>query len=185
MFRKTTLFSILLASSLFAAAQQKYYTKTGYIRFFSSASLEDIEAKNRSVTAVLDSKSGSLQFSVLMKSFEFEKSLMQQHFNEDYVQSDKYPKAVFKGTITNNSSVNYSKPGTYKAIVTGKLTMHGVTRTVSAPGTVTVDAKGIKTASTFNIKLSDYGITIPSPVKSKISNTIRIDVDARMDPLKS
>src|SRR5579875_3511177 len=104
MFKKifiTSLALFIMASVSFA--QGRYFTKTGKITFISKAPLEDDEAVNKTVTAVLDSKSGAIQFAVLMKGFEFEKALMQQHFNEDYVESDKYPKSEFKGRITNNS----------------------------------------------------------------------------------
>ena len=92
-----------------AVAQDKYFTKTGKISFYSKATLENIEAHNRSVTAVLDSKTGNVQFSVSIKGFEFEKALMQEHFNENYMESTTYPKAKFKGKIDNISSVNFKK----------------------------------------------------------------------------
>ena len=101
--------AILLSSSLFA--QDKYFTKTGKISFFSKAIIENIEAHNRSVTCVLDTKTGNLQFSVPIKGFEFEKALMQEHFNENYAESDKFPKSTFKGTITDISTVNLQKDG--------------------------------------------------------------------------
>src|SRR5687768_16802327 len=88
-------------------AQDKFFTKSAKISFFSSASLEDIEAHNRSTQAVLDTKTGDIQFSLLMKGFEFRKALMQEHFNENFVESDKYPKAEFKGQVVNNSEINY------------------------------------------------------------------------------
>src|SRR5688500_10487294 len=84
------------------SAQDRYFTKTGKITFVSKAPVEDIESQNKTVTAVLDAKSGALQFSVQMKSFEFDKALMQQHFNENYLETDKYPKAEFKGVVANN-----------------------------------------------------------------------------------
>jgi polyisoprenoid-binding protein YceI len=95
--------------------------------------LEDIEAKNKTVTAVLDTKSGALQFSVQMKGFEFEKALMQQHFNENYVESDKYPKAEFRGVLSNNAAVNYGKDGSYPVTVKGKFTLHNITKDVVVP----------------------------------------------------
>src|SRR5437868_2935959 len=91
-----------VASATVSFAQSKYYTKNGKIEFYSKATLEDIDAKNKTVAAILDSQTGAMQFSVLMKGFEFQKALMQEHFNENYVESDKYPKGEFKGTITNN-----------------------------------------------------------------------------------
>jgi len=166
-------------------AQDRYFTKTGKIEFYSKAALEDIEAKNKTVTAVLDSKTGALQFSVQMKSFEFEKALMQQHFNENYVESDKFPKAEFKGTLTNNAAVNYKKNGTYPVTVKGKMTLHGVTKDVEAPGTIKVDGGKLEGKSTFNLQLSDYKISIPSVVKEKVSNNIKIVVETKLEPLKA
>lgn len=174
---------VLLATA--ADAQDRYFTKTGKIEFTSKAPLEDIEAKNKTVTAVLDKKTGALQFSLQMKGFEFEKALMQEHFNENYVESSKYPKAEFKGNVVNNSAVNYSKDGTYNVNVKGKLTLHGVTKDVEAPGTIKVNGGKIDATSTFNIQLSDYNISIPSVVKDKISNNIKITVDTKLEPLKS
>ncbi len=180
---------VILAGILFAAtivnAQDRYFTKTGKVDFFSKASLEDIQAKNNTVTAVLDTKSGAMQFSVPMKGFEFEKKLMQEHFNENYVESDKYPKAEFKGTVASNTAVNYAKEGTYNVTVKGKLTMHGVTKDVEAPGTVKVAAGKINAASTFSIQLSDYKISIPAVVKDKVSNAIKINVSTQLEPFKS
>src|SRR4051794_23049574 len=154
----------LMLCAAVSYSQDKFYTKTGRIDFFSKASLEDIEANNKTVTAVLDSKSGALQFAVQMKGFEFEKKLMQEHFNENYVESDKFPKAEFRGTISNNSEINYTKDGTYTARVKGKLTIHGVTKDVETTGTVKVDGGKLDTKSTFDVKLSDYDIKIPSVV---------------------
>lgn len=174
----------LVMASTASFAQDKYFTKTGKINFFSKAPMEDIEAKNKTVTAVIDSKSGAIQFAVQMKGFEFEKQLMQQHFNENYVESDKFPKAEFKGTITNNSDINYSKDGTYNAKVKGKLTIHGVTNNVETTGTIKVNGAKLAAYSTFNVLLSDYDIKIPSVVKDKISNSIKITVDCKLEPLK-
>src|SRR6187549_3217625 len=107
--------AILVVLSSVSFAQDKFYTKTGKVSFLSKAPLEEIEGKNKTVTAVIDSKTGGIQFQIQMKGFEFEKQLMQNHFNENYVESDKYPKSEFKGTITNNSAINYKKDGTYTA----------------------------------------------------------------------
>lgn len=186
MFKKNLLaLAAIVLVAVSTNAQDRYFTKTGKIDFFSKAPLEDIEAKNKTVTAVVDTKTGALQFSVQMKGFEFEKALMQEHFNENYVESNKYPKADFKGTVANNSAVNYTKDGTYNVTVKGKLTLHGVTKDVEAPGTIKVNGGKIEAASTFNIQLSDYNISIPSVVKDKISNSIKITVDTKLEPLKS
>ncbi|MER3463849.1 MAG: YceI family protein [Chitinophagaceae bacterium] len=174
----------LISISTLSFSQDKYFTKTGKITFTSKAPLEDIEAKNKTAAAIIDTKTGAIQFSVLMKGFEFEKALMQEHFNENYVESDKYPKAEFKGTVTNNSTIDYKKDGTYPAIVKGQLTIHGVTKPVQAPGTIKVSNGTVEASSTFNIRLSDYNIAIPAVVKDKISNNVKVVVDIKMDPYK-
>lgn len=174
--------SFMLVSIL--SAQDKYYTKVGKINFKSKATLENIEALNKSVTAVLDTKTGNLQFAVLMKGFEFEKALMQEHFNENYVESHKYPKAEFKGAVTNNGEVNYSKDGTYKAKVKGQLTIHGETKDVETDGTIQVKGGKILADAVFGVALADYKIEIPKLVKDNIAKIVTIEVDCTLDPLK-
>ncbi len=137
---------------------QKYKTTTGSIGFYSKATLEDIEAKNNQVTGLLDASNGNLAYIVVIKSFEFDKSLMQTHFNDNYMQSETYPKSTFDGKITNNSSVKYGTNGTYDVQVSGKLTIHGVAKEVTASGTVAVNGSTITLKSSFKIKLEDYGI---------------------------
>jgi polyisoprenoid-binding protein YceI len=100
------------------------------------------------------------------------------------VESDKFPKAEFKGTVTNNSQIDYSKQGTYTAKVNGKLTIHGVTKDINTTGTIKVDSDKINATSAFNILLSDYKIKIPGIVKDKVSNNIRITIDTELEPLK-
>ncbi len=182
--KATIIFSGLffLLSSM-AGAQGKFYTKTGKISFFSSTSLEDIQATNKSVSTVLDSKTGDLQFSVLMKGFEFKKALMQEHFNEKFVESDKYPKAEFRGQVTNNSEINYSTNGTYPARVKGKLTIHGETKDVETSGTVTVKDGKITLSSSFNVVVADYKITIPKFYRDNIAKTIKVTVDCTLSAL--
>jgi hypothetical protein len=170
--------------TFFAQAQDKYFTKSGKINFYSVAPLEDIEAKHKSAVAVLDTKTGTLQFSALIKGFEFENEEMQQHFNEDYLESDKYPKSEFKGNLMNNAAVNYQKPGTYPVQVKGTLTIHGITKEVQTPGTIKVDGDGLKAVATFNVQVADYNIKIPSLVKDKIAKSVKITIDTKLDPLK-
>jgi polyisoprenoid-binding protein YceI len=174
--------SLMVVSVL--SAQEKYFTKTGKINFKSKATLENIEALNKSVTAVLDTKTGNLQFAVLMKGFEFEKALMQEHFNENYVESHKYPKAEFKGAIANNGEINYTKDGTYKAKVKGQLTIHGETKEVETDGTIQVKGGKLMTDAVFGVALADYKIEIPKIVKDNIAKIVSIEVDCTLDPLK-
>jgi hypothetical protein len=163
-------------------AQGKFITKTGKIHFFSTAALEDINATNKSVIGLLDTQTGDLQFAALIKGFEFKKALMQEHFNKNYMESDKYPKADFKGLITNNSAVNYTTNGTYNVTVKGKLTMHGVTKDVDIPGTITVKDGKLTTSSTFNVAVADYNITIPKLYKDNIAKSIKVTVECTLDP---
>ena len=174
---------VCLTSVLLLQAQDKFYTKSGKIEFHSRASLEDIDARNKTVSALIDSKTGTVQFSVLMKSFEFEKALMQEHFNSDYAESDKYPKAEFKGTITNNTSIDYSKDGSYAAKVKGQLTLHGVTRNLETMGMVKVEGGKLDITGSFPLMLADYNIKIQSVVKNKIAKTIDVVVDCKMERL--
>ncbi|MBD0332648.1 MAG: YceI family protein [Chitinophagaceae bacterium] len=174
----------LILITTLAYTQGKYFTKAGKIEFYSKAPLEDIEAKNKTAAVILDARSGAVQFSVLMKGFEFDKALMQEHFNENYVESDKYPKSEFKGQIVNNSEINYNKSGTYTAKVKGKLSIHGQTRDIETSGNIKVDGDKLEAHSRFNILLSDYNIKIPKVVKDNISKDVKIIVDCKLEPLK-
>lgn len=181
-----TIIAIALSASLFAftvkAQTAKYFTREANVTFFSDAPLEKISGVNNQAVSMLDISTGAMEFAVLMKAFEFEKALLQEHFNENYVESDKFPKANFKGTITNNADVKYTVDGEYPVTVTGKLTMHGVTKDVTAKGKITVKGGQVSATSTFNVLISDYNIAIPSVVKDKINNNVKIDVVANYKP---
>lgn len=184
LFRLFSLSLMALLVHISVSAQTgKYFTKTGRVTFSSKAPLETIQATNKSAVCVLDSKTGGLSFSVLMKGFEFEKALMQEHFNENYAESDKYPKSDFKGSITNNSAINYAADGVYPATVKGKLTLHGKANEIEATGKLTVKSGKITLSSEFQIKLSDYNITIPKVVKDNISQSVKIMVNCALEPL--
>src|SRR5688572_22198705 len=145
---------ILLMTGIFASAQDKFFTKNGRISFISKGNIETIEANHKSVTCVLDSKTGNIQFSVLMRGFEFHKAAMQEHFNEDYVESDKYPRSEFRGQVSNNSAIDYTKDGVYDAKVKGKLTIHGVTRDIEADGKISVKGGKPQANATLAILVS-------------------------------
>jgi polyisoprenoid-binding protein YceI len=172
--------SLLIAILLLAttAFSQRYMTRTGKVTFFSSTPVENIEAINNEAACAIDGTSGDVAFQVPIKSFKFEKALMQEHFNENYMESDKYPKAEFKGKIANLSAVNFSRDGQYNVTATGKMTIHGVTRDVSAPGTITVKDGNITASSKFSIRPADYGIKIPGVVANKVSSNIEVTVNS-------
>lgn len=174
---------VLLATVLHLYAQELQLTRNGQISFFSSTPVEDIKAINNEVSSILNTKSGSLQFVVLIKGFQFRKAAMQDHFNEkEYLNSDKFPKAEFKGTITDVSKVNFKKDGTYPVTAEGTLTLHGVSNKIKIPGTVSIKAGKVSTASKFSIKLSDYNVTVPAIVSSKIAESVEITVNCNYEP---
>ena len=177
---KSIFLSLLLLTALSAGAQ-KYITKTGYIKFYSASPLEKIEAHNRQVNSVLDLATGGFVFKVLMKSFEFEKALMQEHFTENYVESDKYPTATFVGKVVNIKDVNALKDGIYDVNVEGKLTLHGVSQDVREKGTFEMKQGKFIGKAKFNIAVGDYKITIPGNVGNNISKTIEVTVDITLD----
>ncbi|MFN8253591.1 MAG: YceI family protein [Ferruginibacter sp.] len=166
-----------------AGAQNIQMTKTGKISLYSRAkSIEKVEADNNEVSSILNTQTGDFVFAVLMKSFHFQLALMEEHFNENYVESTKYPKSTFKGKITNLTAVNFTKDGVYPVTVEGDITLHGVTKKMTANGSVTVKAGKIAASSKFAVKLKDYNISIPSLVADKISEDIDITVDCKYEP---
>jgi polyisoprenoid-binding protein YceI len=165
---------------------QIYFTKTGTISFDATApsSPEKINAINNSAVTVLNTSTGELQFSVQMKGFIFERALMQEHFNDNYVESSKYPKGEFKGKVTNNAAIQYTKDGSYIAEVEGTLTIHGVTKNIKSTGTILVKGGTITTAANFKVTVKEYNISIPGLVADKVSKEPSIMVNCKLNPLK-
>lgn len=182
---KNTIFVFMLAM-LFSVSVlgQNYLTKTGHIKFYSETPIETIEAHNHAVNAALNPGSGDFVFKVLIKSFEFEKALMQEHFNENYMESDKFPNATFVGKITNINDIDFSKEGSYEATVKGDLSIHGVTKAVEQNGTFTVGDGMINGKSVFSVLLEDYEIKVPGAVKKQISESIEITVDVMLEEVQ-
>lgn len=181
--RRILTLAIIVLSALCASAQ-KHFTKTGHIWFYSHAPLEDITAHNYQVTSVIDSRSGDMAFKVTMTAFQFEKALMQQHFNEKYVESEMFPESTFKGKIADVSKVDFSKDGEYKAQVEGSLTIHGIAKPVKADGTITIKVGKVFAKSSFQVAVADYNIKIPAAVKDNIAKTIDIHVDIAFEQMK-
>ena len=162
---------------------QKYLTQTGNIRFFSEAPLENIESINNQVSSVIDMETGAVAFSLLMKAFNFEKALMQEHFNEKYIESETYPKSTFKGSIVNYADLEIGTEAT-EVMVDGSLTIHGVTQEVSIPATLQYAEEGKLTGSAvFQVEVADYEIKIPAAVKDNIAKTIEITVNAEYEKM--
>ncbi|MDP5168943.1 MAG: YceI family protein [Bacteroidia bacterium] len=177
--------SIAFLLILFAASglqAQKQMTRNGHVWFFSHTPIEDIEAHNNQATSILDPATGEMAFMLLMRGFQFDKALMQEHFNEKYVESDKFPKATFEGKITNLSEVKFNTDGTYPVTVKGTLTIHGIAKEIEAKGEVKVVDGKISSSSTFPITLADHEITIPSMAKDKIAPVVDAHVDINYKP---
>ena len=182
--KKIFLFLFVAVISLADASAQTYFTRSARVTFFSTTPMEDIEANNNEVTSMLDVKKGEFAFVALIKSFKFKKALMEEHFNENYMESNTFPKANFKGAIKDLNKINFSKDGNYSVTVKGDLTIHGVTNNIEAPGTITISQGKISANSKFNIKPKDYGIKIPGAVVNKIAESLNITVDCKYEPLK-
>ena len=162
----------------FKGFNQTYITRNGNISFYSHTALEDIKAQNNEAVSVLNASTGDIEFKVAVKSFHFIKTAMEEHFNnDDYMASEKYPKAGFKGNITNISAVNFSKDGTYGVSVSGSLTIRDVTKNISAPGTIIVKGGNITVSSTFTIKRKEYNVIGEAFVQKKIGEEIQITVN--------
>ncbi len=167
---------------LAARAQGKYMTKVGYISFFSASIMEDIEAKNSKVAAVFDLSTGQLAFSVPIHEFQFKRTLMQEHFNENYMESDKYPKATFTGQLTNAAQVVKLLPtSTQNVEVEGQLTLHGVTHKVAVSGTLQIRDGQLVIFAYFNIAPADYAIDIPLLVREHIAKSVSVRVSMACD----
>jgi polyisoprenoid-binding protein YceI len=164
------------------AFEQVYLTRNGNVSIYSHTPAEDIKAQNNEVVGVLNAATGDIEIKLAIKSFHFLKTAMEEHFNDDdYMASEKYPKAGFKGKITNISDVNFSKDGTYNVTVSGDLTIRDVTKTITATGTVTV-ANGSPTLnSTFTVKRKEYNVIGESFLQQRLGEDIQITVNCKCD----
>jgi len=180
---KRILLLIFFLNIVLAVNAQKYMTKNGYIGFFSHTSMEDIKGDNNQVVGAIDISTGEMVFQAVIKSFHFDRALMEEHFNENYMESDKIPKSSFKGKITNLSSVDFSKNGTYDVTVEGDLIIHDITNKISTKGTIEVVSGGINANAKFNIVPEDYKISIPGVVRDKINKNLEVTVAMKYAPL--
>ena len=164
------------------AMQQRYTTASGQATFFSSAPLEDIEALNSRVAAIFDLASGQLAFSLYMKDFQFKNSLMQEHFNENYAESDKYPRARFTGKLVLMPTEGQLRGGPQPVYVQGQLTIHNVKRKVRVPGTLQLRGNDLVVTSRFSVAPADYKIKIPALVRNNIAKSIDVSVILTCQP---
>ena len=175
---KNILFLIMLSTSVIGFSQNKMITKSGKIIFEASVpSFEEVKATNSNVTFVLNPATGEIASLALMKGFRFKVALMEEHFNENYIESDQYPKAVFKGKI-DNFDVSSLTAVAKDFIIKGKLELHGKSKDITTTARISTSATGISIVSNFSVNASDFNIAIPSLVKSKVSNKINIQFAA-------
>jgi hypothetical protein len=164
------------------AGQDIYVCKNATVSIYSKAPIEDIEAKTDKGTSVFNAATGELAFSVPIRSLKFDKALMQEHFNENYMESDKYPQASFKGKLTQTPDV--TKDGVYPVTASGIFEAHGVKQTRTIPGKLTVSGGAISLSSEFIVACKDHKIEIPTLVFHNIAETIRVQVNAAYSPYK-
>jgi hypothetical protein len=165
-------FLLLCFSATFA--QEKLMTKNGKITFEASVpSFEEVKAKNENVTCILNTKTGEIASLALIKGFKFQIALMEEHFNENYMESTRFPKATFKGTVK-NFNIKELTASAKEYAINGKLEMHGKSKDISTTAKIKKTYKGVEIETNFSVNASDFDISIPSVVKNKVSNKINI-----------
>ena len=179
----TRLFILLIIASVSEKSVDKaiFITKNADISLFSKTPIENIEAISKIGYGIINADNGEIQFGVSIRSFKFRKSLMQEHFNENYMESDKYPAAKFKGKI--NLPIDISKNGEYQVTVTGDFEVHGITKKRTLPGTIKILNGKLEITSVFDVKCQDHNIKIPSIVFKNVAETIQITMKATFNTL--
>lgn len=172
---------ITLFISGYTQAQEKFVARNGTISFSAEGVVKDgVKAVTDQAACVLDASNGEVVFQVLIKSFKFEKALMQEHFNENYMESHKFPKAILKGKVNDWSKVDLTKDGQYPVSVSGALTIHGVTKNITEKGTIEVKGGKINMKSGFQVILADYGISIPKIVEDKLAKVADVSLQMQL-----
>ena len=176
---KKFLFILFTFSTIFASSQEKYISRNGSIQFIASTPLETIDPINNHVSCILDTENGNIVFQLKMISFKFEKALMEEHFNEKYVESEKFPKATFQGNIKdwNTGLLDGEK---HMVIAIGNIKIHGVEKEIRVNGNIKKMNNYILISSNFDLIIADFGIKIPRIVRDKISETVKVVVDMNL-----
>lgn len=164
-------------------AQNILSCKSATVSFFSGTVMEDIEGKSNTASSVIDPKTRNIIFKVSNTSFQFQKKLMQEHFNEDYMESDRYPFSKFSGKITDELDLN--KDGNYTVTVEGTLLIHGVTKPWACKVAMTISNGVVTAKSVFKIKIEDYQIKVPSLVFKNIAEYVEVRLSAVYQPTKT
>jgi hypothetical protein len=175
------LFTLIYAGA--GAQDSIWFTRSGHIYFISHTPILDIDANHYQVGAMLNVKTGDMAFSLLMKSFEFTLPLAEEHFNENYVESEKFPKSTFKGRILNFDPTRLAEGTDYRAEVEGDLLIHGVTKKIREPGILRREGDAIKSTSEFTLLVDDFRIKIPSIVADRVATEIPVKVEILFKPM--
>lgn len=178
--KKIIFLYLLLAFGVQVSFAQKYMTRTGQIIFDASTVLENIHAVNNESAAIVDIKTGSVVMQTLIQGFKMEKALMQEHFNEDYMESSRIPRATFKGNILNVDNINVRSEAPQTVYIKGDLIIHGVSHNITVPATLQMVDGELSVKANFKIKPADYNITIPALVRDKIAKIVNVTVTARL-----
>ena len=178
---KKYMFTLIVGCALGTLVSAQIYSgKTTEVSFFSTAPMENITAVNKASKTLLNTKTGVVQVKMNVIGFIFEKPLMQEHFNENYMESDKFPEAKFSGTI--EEKIDYTKDGIHKLKLKGKLIIHGVEKERTLDVTLTIKNGEIQVDSKFNVVLKDHGIKVPELVFQKIAETVEVTLKSSMQP---
>jgi polyisoprenoid-binding protein YceI len=172
--------AILIFGIYLSAHGQKYTAEKSLVSFFSDATIEDITAKNTKASSIFNAATGDVVFSIPIKEFDFAKSLMKEHFNEKYMDTEKFPKSTFQGKIV---GFQEKTNGVQQARAKGKLTIHGVTKEIDVPGTIEVVDGKVVMKSSFIVKLEDYGIAIPQLLWQNIAEQVEVKVEFTYKPI--
>lgn len=173
---------LMLIGSLQLSAQKFYKNTKTRVKFFSEAPLENIEAVNESAASIINTETGEIAVVIPIKMFEFEKALMQEHFNENYMESDIYKNASFKGKF--DDIPDFNKTGVYDVSATGAFTIHGVEQTRTLKGKLSVKKNEVTLESIFPVKLEDHDIEIPKMVFEKIAEVVEVNCTFNYEPKK-
>lgn len=164
-----------------AASAQKLKTRNATVSFFSAAPIENIDATNKQVSSILNLENGQFAFLVPIKGFEFEKALMQEHFNENYLESDKFPTAKFSGLIANYAKINLDENVKHTLNLKGTMIIHGESKEIDQEVMIIIENGKLRLKANFNVMASDFGVEIPTAKSDNISNSLAIKVDASYD----
>lgn len=182
-FKPTALLILLFSLFTHLRAQELYSTREGYISFLSETRIERIFAESSEAHSFLNVKTGEVAFSINIESFRFRIKLMQEHFNEQYMESARYPRASFSGFLEQPEKINMKAPSELQLHVKGRLTIRGIAQEISAPVKLTIGENNLISGVTeFTLRPEDFGIKIPSVVGRKIAKEVAVSVRSEYQP---